>query len=117
MFILYDTFSCGGLNNIAVPIANLIAIIINIIKTLTPIVLIVFGLVDMTKATIAQKDDEMKKAQKLFIKRIISAILVFFIVSIVQLSFSLLAKAAGEDSFLECISCFTNGVNSVGVCK
>lgn len=113
----YAAFSCGGLNNLAIPVANLISTIINTIKILTPVVLIVFGLIDMTKSTIAQKEDEMKKAQKLFIKRIISAILVFFIIAIVQFSFSLLANAAGERSFLECVSCFINGVDSTGACK
>lgn len=118
MFVLaYTKFSCGGLNDLAAPIANLISTVINSIKLITPVILIVFGLFDMFKATTSQKEDEMKKSQQLFVKRIISAVLVFFVVAVVQLSFKVLADASGDGSFMECITCFVNGVDGTGVCK
>ena len=48
-------------------------------KYIVPSLIIVYGSVDFFKAVIAQKEDDMKKAQKTFIKRIIMGILVFFV--------------------------------------
>ena len=113
----YTTFSCGAISAFPVPIANLIATVIGIIKIVTPIVLIVMGLIDMAKAVTKQKDDEIKKAQSLFIKRIISGVLVFFIISAVQLVFGVVSDASSEDSYMKCLPCFVNGVTDSGVCK
>lgn len=113
----YTTFSCGGISEFPIPIANLIATVIGMIKILTPVVLIVMGLIDMTKAITKQKDDEIKKAQTLFIKRIISGVLVFFIIATVQFVFGILGNASGEKSYMKCLPCFVNGVTDSGVCK
>ena len=92
-------------------IPNFVSTIVNVIKIAIPIMLIVFGLIDLGKATIAQKDDEIKKAQTTFVKRIIAAVLVFFVVAIVQLVFGLLnnAQDAGTQNPTACIDCFVNG--------
>ncbi len=110
IYVLAQTFSCGGLSGIPTPVANLVSIIINGIKIFVPVVLIVLGMIDMFKAMTKQKDDEMKKAQTLFLKRIIAALLVFFVVTIVQFAFSLLANTLGDSEFLDCINYFVNGV-------
>lgn len=91
MFILDVT--CG---NITIPqrIADLIGTVINVIKIGIPIILIIWGMLDLGKAVMAQNEDEIKKAQQVFIKRIISAVLVFLVVFIVQLVLNLI----GEDS-------------------
>ena len=49
------------------------------LKYILPIIVIVFGIIDFIKAIVADKDDEMKKAQKRFITRLIAAALVFII--------------------------------------
>lgn len=94
---------------------NITSLIVNIIKIAVPIMLIIMGMLDLGKAVIASKDDEIKKAQSLFIKRIIAAALVFFIVAIVQLVFGVLADAAKSDGSIdkegisECMNLFLNG--------
>ena len=40
----------------------------------------------------AQKDDEIKQAQGLFVKRIIAAVLVFLVVAVVQLIMGLISE-------------------------
>ena len=57
-----------------------------------PIILIIFGTVDLGKAVIASKEDEIKAAQKMLIKRAIYAVAVFFVVTIVSLVFSLFSS-------------------------
>ena len=48
-------------------------------KIIVPIIVIGLGIVDMAKAVIASKEDEMKKAQKTFIKRVIIGVAFFFV--------------------------------------
>ena len=59
--------------------------------------LIIFGLMDLGKAVIAGKEDEMKKAQGILIKRCIYAVMVFFVVTIVTLVFSLFGKSENSN--------------------
>ena len=60
-----------------------------IIQIGIPIILVVLGTLDLGKAVIAGKEDEMKNAQKMLIKRCVYAVLVFFVVTIVSLVFGL----------------------------
>ena len=98
-------------------IPNITSLVVDIIKMVVPFMLIVMGMLDLGKAVIASKDDEIKKAQSLFIKRIIAAVLVFFIVAIVQLVFGILADADGSDGSIdkegvnECLNLFLNGAD------
>ena len=75
---------CGG---VCVPtsIINIIRTIVTIIKIGVPIILVVLGMIDMGKAVASQKEDEIKKGQKILISRCIAAGIVFFVVAIVKL--------------------------------
>lgn len=53
--------------------------VIFIIKILIPIILIVFGSIDLAKAVLASKDDEIKKSMKTLVVRVIAGIIIFFI--------------------------------------
>lgn len=70
------------------PIMTLIGYVIEFIKIGIPIILIVLGMLDLGKAVIASKEDEVKKARKAFIQRLIYAVAVFAVVWIVQLVLS-----------------------------
>lgn len=114
----YAQFTCGGIKFMPVAVANLVSMVINTIKVLVPVILIVMGLIDFTKAMTKQKEDEMKKAQTIFIKRLIAGVLVFFVVAIVQFAFGIVNKATGENSYMGCVSCFVNGYDTKAkVCK
>ena len=71
--------------------------IIPLVQIGIPIILIILGMLDLGKAVIASKEDEIKSAQKMLIKRCIYAVAIFFVVLIVTLVFGLLSKA-GTDS-------------------
>lgn len=71
------------------PIVRLIYLIVRYITILVPIILIVIGTFDLLKAVTASKEDEIKNAQKMLIKRIIYAILIFLIVPILNLIFTI----------------------------
>jgi len=81
--------------------------IMNFIKISVPIIVILMGSIDLIKAVVAQKDDEMKKAQSIFIKRLIYGVALFFIIAIVQFLIGLI----GGDTNNRCFKCVSD-VNS-----
>lgn len=86
--------------------------IVVVIKIVVPILLVIFGMLDLFKGVMAQKDDEIKKGQQIFIKRLIAAAIVFFVIQIVQLLISFVADADEEKGILDCANCFLNGSDS-----
>ena len=95
-------------------IPNTVHTIIVVIKIAVPILLVIFGMLDLFKGITAQKEDEIKKGQGIFIKRLISAAIIFFVISIVQL---IVSFVAGDEGIMNCASCFINGTDSNGICK
>ena len=63
-----------------------------------PIVLIVLGTLDLGKAVISSDDKAVKEAQSKLIKRCIYAILVFFIVTLINLLFTMVGNIAGDSA-------------------
>ena len=55
-----------------------------VVRIAVPILLIVMGTLDFAKAIFASSEDEMKKAQQKFIKRVLAAVLVFLIPTLVN---------------------------------
>ena len=90
-----------------------IRLFVSILKLAIPIILIIFGILDLAKAVMANDDKEMKEAQKKLIHRIVYAVVIFFVVALVQFVFSQLAKAdngsgnnVDKNNTAACISCF-----------
>ena len=54
------------------------------IQIAVPIILILMGTIDLVKALVAQKDDQMKKAQNTLMKRAIIGVVIFFVPMIVN---------------------------------
>lgn len=95
-------------------IPNTVHTIIVVIKIAVPIIVVIFGMMDLFKGLIAQKEDEIKKGQQIFIKRLIAAAIVFFVVSIVQFLVSFVSS--DEPGIMNCANCFINGVDASGNC-
>ena len=53
-------------------------------RIIVPALVIVLGMIDLAKAVIASKEDEMKKAQATMIKRIIVGVVIFFVPIIIK---------------------------------
>ena len=75
------------------PIISLVKSFIGLIRFGVPIILIVMGTLDLAKAVISSKEDEMKKAQGALIKRLIYAVAVFLVVTIVGVVMNMVAKS------------------------
>lgn len=65
-------------------IMNTVNKILTLIQIAVPILLVVFGSIDLAKAVMAGKEDEIKKSQNTFVKRLIAAVIVFFIPLVVN---------------------------------
>lgn len=103
--------SCGQVTGIPEKIPELTSMIIGIIQIGVPIILVLMGTLDLFKGISSQKDEDIKKGQKLFIKRLIVGALIFFIAVIVKFLTSIVADASSADA-IECIDCFMNGADS-----
>lgn len=117
---MFEVLACnlGGItwNDATLLIPKITVLVVNLIKIAVPIILIIMGMLDLSKAVVSNDEKEMKGAQSKLIKRVIYAVLVFLVVSIVQLLFSALAGtgATGDNgnNISSCISCFVSDVDS-----
>ena len=75
-----ESGDCGFSARLLVWVSN----ILRWIKYILPVAVIVLGILDFIKAIGSDKDDEMKKAQGKFIRRLIAAALVFLIPLIIE---------------------------------
>ncbi len=106
MFIL-NNVTCGDdIITVDETLPTAISSLVNIAKIVIPVLVVIFGLIDLGKAVMSQKDDDIKKNQGLLVKRLIIAVLIFFVVALVQFVVSLVN---GDDSnFTSCFDCFIN---------
>ena len=103
-------YTCGGIDNFVFSgmFPYVVSTVVMLIKIIVPILLIIFGMLDLAKAVIASKEDEIKKAQMTFVKRLIAAVIVFFVVSLVQIVVRFVS-GNDENSIMGCFNCFVNG--------
>lgn len=80
------------------PLWTLIGTIINVIWIGIPIILIILGSIDLGKAVVSSKEDEVKKAKKSFINRLLYAVAVFCVVWLVTFIFDQVAKLGLDDA-------------------
>lgn len=114
MVYLLETVKCGSIEIDSI-VPGTISAFVTILKIVVPIILIVLGMLDMAKAVMANEEKEMKEAQKKLIKRLIYAVVIFFVVALVQFLFSQLDNADGQSGnnvdkggTTSCINCFIN---------
>ena len=80
-----------------------------IFKIVIPIIIIVFGMIDLGKAVVASKDDEIKKSIKQLTMRAIAGIVIFFIPTLVGAVFNIVnsfQEVKGE--YRVCANCITS---------
>lgn len=93
---MYFLDICGNPN--LAPLWNVVGTVINIIWIGVPILLIVLGSIDLGKAVISSKEDEVKKAKKALLNRVIYAVLVFCVVWIVGIVMDAISSIGIEGS-------------------
>lgn len=106
-----DLYSCGNgmINNIPSRFVKITSTIVNVFKILIPVAIIIFGMIDLFKAIVSQKDDEIKKGQKVFFSRLIAGVIVFLVIFIVQMVVRFVSDKSESANIISCVDCFISG--------
>lgn len=83
---------------------RLVGIVVFGIKVVVPIILIIVGMLDLTKAVTEKNEENIKKAQQALVKKAIAAVCVFLVVTIV----GVLMRIVGSDDYKDCMDCITD---------
>ena len=94
------------------PVISILHSVVTLIQWGIPIVLIIYGILDLGKAVIASKEDEMKKATGTLIKRFIYAVAVFLVVFLVQLVMDVVSNSGANDGTQDWKDCWSAKTNS-----
>ena len=86
---VWKSLSCSDIIPEGSKTQELLKTIINMIKIAVPVLLLVFGVIDFGSAIFAQEEGNIKKAQGKFIKRLIIAVIIFLIPSILNVILSI----------------------------
>ena len=100
-------------NDDSMKIFKFIGTIITFIKIIVPIILVIMGSIDLAKAVMAQKDDEIKKGYQSLMKRVIVAVIIFFLPSLVSMVIGLVGEdenktSEGKVNDTDCWKCAIN---------
>lgn len=108
-----STYSCGGgmLKGVSGSLLSITSVAYTLMLIAVPIIIIVLGSIDLLKGVMAQKEDEIKKGQQVFIKRLIAGLIVFFVLAIVKFSVSIFNKSNSK-SIVGCVNCIIEGPDS-----
>lgn len=88
---------------------QVVGYVLLVFKIVIPILLIIWGMIDLGRAVVAAKDDEIKKQTKSLAMRAISAVIIFFIPTIVSMIMGLIGSFADiENDWKVCRNCITN---------
>lgn len=87
---------CG--DDTVLRVMGIVKLVMRVICIVVPIVLILLGTIDLFKAVTSSKDEEIKKKQQTLIKRVIAAVIVFLVPTIVTVLMNLI----GVDEWKTC---------------
>ena len=77
-----------------------------VLQIAIPIILLVLCTFDLGKAVIGSDDKENKKLQKRIIRRLVYAISIFFMVTVVNLVFSMVGSITENESLIRWSNCW-----------
>ena len=82
---------------------------IYVAKIIVPLIIIIFGVIELSKCVASGKDDDIKSAFTKLVKKLIIGLIIFFVPTITKLVFGVITEAAQalEDAN-KCILCLTS---------
>lgn len=97
--------SCGNISGIPRKIPQLTSYIITVMQVAATVILVILGTIDLFKGISSSKEEEIKKGQQVFVKRLITGALIFFVVLVVKLLVGAVADASSSN-IVSCMDCF-----------
>ena len=105
-YVFASSYMVCGDNKIPFLFVNIISIAFVIVKIVIPILLVITGMISYFQVTISSKpEDEIKKSNSKLVTNIIAAVIIFFIMSIINFVLNLVPNTGGLSS---CLSCFVD---------
>lgn len=97
----------------AQPVLYTVGMFLLVFKIVIPVLLIIFGMVDLGKAVISSDDKAVSKAAKSLLNRVIAGVCIFFIPTIVGIVFSMVGSFSEvKGQYDICAGCISNPTNS-----
>lgn len=106
-----DLIMLGAFNDFCTKMSGMLKIVgwvVTVFKFVIPLIIVIYGMIDLGKAVVASKDDEIKKAAKQIGIRLAAGILIFFIPSLVMLVFGWISEynnLMSDAEFQVCEAC------------
>lgn len=103
----YKKIICG---DTAVPYiaAQITSTVFDILKIATPVIIVIFGMLDLVKSVVAQKDDEIDAGKKKLLQRALIGASVFLVFVFVELLIGLIKPVNENVDMWNCVNCFIN---------
>ena len=87
-------------------ILQFVGYILTLVKVAIPLVIVIYGIMDLGKAVVASKEDEIKTGAKRLLWRAVAGVAIFFIPSIVMWLFGTIGQyTTGSQGFDNCKTC------------
>lgn len=90
------------------PIISIVKTVLYVLQIGIPIVLVLMGTIDLGKAVLSSDDKAIKESTSRLVKRVIAAVAVFFVFTIVKLVMNIISSnkvdtgASGDSNWLQC---------------
>ena len=96
--------------NVCIPgeVASIISTIYSAILIIVPLLLILSGMATMAMAVTKQKEEEIKKAQQLLVKKIVAGIIAFLLLTITRFLINTISDDSDKTSIVNCFDALLN---------
>ena len=98
---------------------QIVGYVLLIFKIVIPLILILFGMIDLGKAVIGSKEDDTKKAINSLVRRVIAAVVIFFIPTLISFVIGIVGGWKNNNEVKEqyniCRKCITNPNSTSGL--
>ena len=87
---------------------KIVGFVLTIFKIIIPVIIVIYGIIDLGKAVTASKDDEIKKAVKQLGYRLAAGVMIFFVPTLILMVFGWISDYNGlmsDDQFQICHDC------------
>lgn len=115
MNLFYTLATLGTADGFCASTANiwqLIGYVLLIFRIVIPILLIIFGMIDLGKSVVAEKPEEIKKSAMSLAWRAVAAIAIFLIPTIIGFVLSFIGNFSSvEKDYNYCKACITSPTN------
>lgn len=103
-----DKIQCGDIK-IPYLFPYVVNLFIVLLQIAVPVIMILLGSFDLLKSVMAQKEDEIKKAQQTFIRRLVVGACIFLVFVLTRTIISFASPEDFDNNTWNCVDCFING--------